>query len=387
MAINTANFITAHINNGLTRDQALDMLTTELGIAVKRYPEDNIALLDYCQLDSPKTHPVVIECRSLIVSLDTSEVVSRKLDRFFNAGEAPAYYHDFDLSRSVVLNKEDGSLIGIYYNPHTALWEISTRGMAKAEGPHPLGEGTFREAVIVALGLRDEAHFQETMARFDDAVDARTYTFVMEYCSHRNMIVTPYNQDQMFLLAVTTEYGEWNPLHLYWWTDCFEDYGIAATPARTHPLLGSMDELIAAANQLTGMAEGFVVYDPVSGKRAKVKGATYLVAHGLRGNNPLPTRKNLLELVFDGNASEFVAYFPVWKDMVDAIEQEVQAFTATLNTAYSEHKHITDQKQFALAVKDIPGCDYLFKARKFNTTPTEAFLSSKLLTKQRSFGI
>ena len=72
-------------------EDGLDRLTELFGIKVRRYPEDNLVLLDYNQIDSPKTHPIVIECRSLILALDTLEVVSRKFDRFFNLGEAPDF--------------------------------------------------------------------------------------------------------------------------------------------------------------------------------------------------------------------------------------------------------------------------------------------------------
>ena len=147
-------------------------LTEQYGIKVRKYPEDNIVLLDYDQIESPKTHPIVIECRSLILAMDTLEVVSRKFDRFFNLGEAPELYQDFDFDSAVVMEKADGSLIGVYFNPHTSRWEVSTRGMAKAEGEHMFG-GTFRDKVLAAFGfagdggdacLRFSADFPESIS-------------------------------------------------------------------------------------------------------------------------------------------------------------------------------------------------------------------------------
>jgi len=85
-------------------------LTEQYGIKVRKYPEDNLVLLDYDQIESPKTHPIVVECRSLILAMDTLEVVSRKFDRFFNLGEAPELYQDFDFDRAVVMEKADGCL-------------------------------------------------------------------------------------------------------------------------------------------------------------------------------------------------------------------------------------------------------------------------------------
>lgn len=110
--------------------QALATLKEELGIRYKVYEEDGIVILDYDQIESPKTHPIVIECRSLILSYPEFDVVSRKYDRFFNYGEAPDMYADFSFDDAVVMEKADGSLIGVYHNPKTDRWEISTRGMA-----------------------------------------------------------------------------------------------------------------------------------------------------------------------------------------------------------------------------------------------------------------
>ena len=116
--------------------KTLENLTEELGIRCKVYEEENIVLLDYDQIESPKTHPIVRECRSLILALSDFSIVSRKFDRFFNHGEALEYYSDFSFENAVAFEKADGSLIGVYYNPFTNRWDISTRGMAKAEGSH-----------------------------------------------------------------------------------------------------------------------------------------------------------------------------------------------------------------------------------------------------------
>lgn len=397
MSVHTQNFIIERVAAGLTLDQAFDCLTQELGISVKRYPADNLVLLDYCQLTSPKTHPVVIECRSLILSLNMAKVISTKFDRFFNIGEAPDYYKDFDFSRSIVYNKEDGSLIGIYHNPHTNRWEISTRGTAMAEGPHPLG-GTFRDAVITALGLSSEGMFQHKMSELESInnFSAKEHTFVMEYCSHRNLIVTPYSEDKMFLLEVSNTQcnksgkSSFSIKALTDWVEVFVKKGMAVTPAKVWEFNNkqiTVKSLIDSVNELTGMAEGFVVYDPVCGKRVKIKNSTYIIAHQLRGNNPLPTRKNMLGLLFNGNAEEFVSYFPVWSDMIKSLEHEVREFIVELNRLYDNNRHIVDQKEFALAIKNSPGQQYLFKARKYNMTPTEAFLGSELTTKQKTFGV
>lgn len=82
--LNVQKFLIDQKDKGLTTAQSFEQLTEQFAIKVKHYEEDGIVLLDYHMLDSPKMHPIVIECRSLILDYCTFEVVSRKFDRFFN---------------------------------------------------------------------------------------------------------------------------------------------------------------------------------------------------------------------------------------------------------------------------------------------------------------
>jgi dephospho-CoA kinase len=60
-----------------------------------------------------------------------------------------------------------------------------------------------------------------------------------------------------------------------------------------------LDALVEVADRLENLEEGFVVWDPKSGKRVKIKSKTYLIAHKLRGNDTVPTKKNLFMLVLE----------------------------------------------------------------------------------------
>lgn len=190
-------FLNEKIGNGFSSVAALSSLTNELGIKAKLYPDDNMVLLDYDMISSPKSHPIVIECRSLILRLSDFSVLSWKFNRFFNSGECPEYYTDFDLSRSVCLEKSDGSLIGIYFNDYTNRWEISTRGMARAEGEHVLG-GTFRELALKTMGYATEEEFQTAIKLLP-----KHLTYVMELCSPLNRVVKKYDKPCMVLLTVS----------------------------------------------------------------------------------------------------------------------------------------------------------------------------------------
>lgn len=358
--LNVQKFLTEQKEQGKFTTECFNALTEQLGIKVKFYDEEGVVLLDYHMIDSPKMNPIVIECRSLILDTFTFEVVSRKFDRFFNYGEALEYYHDFDLSRSVIMEKADGSLVGVYH--HNGKWHISTRGMAFAEGEHVMG-GTFREKVLDAFNTSEE-EFQQVFAGFPKDI-----TFVFEYTSPENRIVTKYEAPMMVLLSANNTETEWEYAVAY-----KELYlmGLKFRPVKTYSA-SDMDEVVKLANSLPNLEEGFVIYDPVSNKRMKVKSSLYVVAHSIRGNDPLPTKKNLLRLLFTGELGEFCAYFPEWSEKALDIQREVDNAYRELAIAWDKYKELESQKDFALAIKDVPYNGILFQARKLNKTVNESW--------------
>lgn len=174
-------------------EEAIRFLSEDLAIKVKDYGD--YFLLDYNQIDSPKTNEYVIECRGLTVDKN-GRILARAFPRFFNWGEAPETTVGFEFSRAKVMEKADGSLIKVYFNPYTGRWEIGTRGTALAEGPHDFYP-TFRDAVLATLGV-SESKFQEDCKMLDDK-----YTYVMEYIGPTNRIVTRYTKDELVYICAT----------------------------------------------------------------------------------------------------------------------------------------------------------------------------------------
>ena len=358
--LNVQKFLLAQKELGCTNAQAFESLIEQYAIKVKHYEDERIVLLDYHMIDSPKMHPIVIECRSLILQFDTFGVVSRKFDRFFNYGEALEYYHDFDPSRSVVMEKADGSLIGVY--SCNGKWHISTRGMAFAEGEHVLG-GTFKDKVLDTFGLSED-DFQSFFSAYNPRM-----TFVFEYTSPENRVVTRYENPEMVLLGVNDGEVE------YPYDTMALDLNVRGLNFRKAKMyhVQEMQAIVELANSLPNLEEGFVIYDPLSNKRMKVKSSLYVVAHSIRGNDPLPTRKNLLNLIFRGEIDEFIAYFPEWEDKSRCIDDEVTAVKYNLAVAWDEYSHLENQKDFALAVKSVRHNSVLFQARKLNKDISEVW--------------
>src|SRR6185436_4501314 len=62
-------------------------LMAELGLRFAYHPTDPLVILNYDQIESPKTHSIVRECRSLVLEMGTWNCVSKSFNRFYNWGE------------------------------------------------------------------------------------------------------------------------------------------------------------------------------------------------------------------------------------------------------------------------------------------------------------
>jgi len=375
----TQQFLTNLLNTSALQPKGcLDYLISQ-GIKVKHY-DTGITLLDYHLTDSQKTNPIVQECRSLILDTNTFELVSRKFNRFFNHGEYPEYFNDFDWPNAICLEKADGSLIGVY--KHNDKWEISTRGMAYAEGKFQDTEFTFRDLVIKCFGFESEDKFQSCF----DSISNGDHTFIFEFTSPDNRIVTPYKEDKMILIGITHK-----KLDLLFNYECLFDVAKLFAQKCNVRVIGSIgkgltvEQVIEKANQLPNLEEGFVVWCQKTDKRCKIKSSAYVVAHSIKGNDPLPTRKNLLNLFFTGQLDEFIAYFPEWKEKADSIVAEVtQAMLETFES-YEKYSKIESQKDFAIAISNCSCKSVLFQARKEDKTIEQVWNDLPAETKIRMF--
>lgn len=348
--------------NGLN---PLVQLKEELGINVSEYPENNVVILNYDQIDSPKSHPVVMECRALTLNSDF-EVVSRGLDRFFNYGEVPDMTLAVDFSRAVVYEKADGSFIKVFF--HEGNWHISTRKQLFAEGVMVTGK-VFRSCVLAAFSFDTEDEFQN----YFNVKGDKSVTYIYEYIGPENRIVTPYKAAMMVLLTVRSNvepYAEWD----------FEKVTEVAVQQKADVLnvrrpkvfkLDTAEAAVEAANSLGSLEEGFVVHDPVNGYRTKIKSLGYVAIHHLRDNGNLCPRR-IAETVISGEAAEYLTYFPEDTPYFTPYQEALVELEAAIAEVYDQYKGLENQKEFALAVSQYPFRSVLFKARSSKIAVHEA---------------
>lgn len=330
-------------------------LTEQFAISVKQ--TDDLLMLNYNQIDSPKTHPIVRECRSLILEAGTLKVVSRSFDRFFNQGEALNVMPEIDWSRAVAYEKVDGSLIKIYsYKGH---WYISTKGMVYGDSDC-MGYGvTFYELVLKALGCENDAEFQ-TLCNSNLWFDR---TYICELTSVENRVVKRYEGYKLHYLACRiNDTGEYVDEEQY-----ATNFGMRRINKYA---FNSVEDCLRTARELKDLDEGYVVYQdgiPIS----KVKSPAYVAVHHIRGEGLNP--KRVMQLVLTGEQDEYLNYFPDDKVVIDPYTDAFNRLTFNIKSIYDTIHDIEDQKTFAKRAGTFDFKAALFQARLKNICPVQAF--------------
>jgi tRNA splicing ligase len=223
----------------------------EMDIKFKQYPDR--VIFKYT-MASPKTNPIVTECRGLILSSDFKTILSRPFDRFFNYGEGTT---EFDWNHAEVYFKHDGSLIQVYHDGEK--WCAGTSGTAFAEGEIQI-KGIMKKTYFELFSEAIGNDIQKTFKNYN-----KNFTFLFELVSPENRIVTRYSKTEAFLLAirnkVTGQYINCN------------DYPEFTQPEKFN--LNNPDDIVSMVESLSDFKEGVVCYDPTTGNRIKYYSRAY----------------------------------------------------------------------------------------------------------------
>ena len=333
---------------------SLTDLTNEYGIDVVEY--DDCVLLSYSQIESPKTHPIVIECRGLILSKDYSEIYCKSFDRFFNYGEVIDLQRDFDFNTSVVCEKVDGSIIRVYYHPNRG-WSVATRKNAFADNLTAMALDTFESAFYKAVGSKEE---------FIKVIDEhRDKVFVFEFVSPQNRVVKNYGNGYYAYLLSVFEQKSGNelttPCQLLDWKTTFQSFDGIKFPKIYD--LKSYEDICREFTQMEVTDEGFVVFDTVSKIRVKIKNPSYLNIFSHRINGVL-TERNIVKLVTENETDEYLTYFEQDKALIQPYIDAYEHLCEDIEYVYKRYGGIEDGKTFAQIANQYPFNMILFKMRK-----------------------
>lgn len=331
------------------REQSLDDLIAQLGIKVSAHPDLPLVILNYDQIESPKTHPIVRETRGLVLNSQDYSLVARSFPRFFNWGEVKDEMDNFDFSDFVVHSKEDGSLVIIYH--FNGDWYANTRG-SFALDQMQFQDFSWRDGICRALGVSD-------LNELDGKLD-RNISYVCEFVSPWNKVVRTYREPKLYLLGAFR--GEFEVPHNE--VDLMVDPFFKRPDKYAFNNIEGVQEFLQLNSANDPTFEGVVICDK-NGLRYKVKSATYLGLHRLRGEGDgIYNPKNLLPFVLNGETDELLTYFPEVADSYYKLKDKVDAHYDSLLNLWKQHKDLESQKDFALAVKDHPYSSILFNVRK-----------------------
>lgn len=324
----------------------LQELTENLGIKIKEY--DDRIVLNYCQIESPKSNEYVMQSRGLILKKNTYEVLCLPFDRFFNFGEVINHDEIIDWKECLIYEKVDGSLIKVYHDGEK--WCIATRGTAFAESEVGGWGVTFEKLVLKSLNLSEMGEFQNLCN--SHLTDTNTYLF--EVTARENRVVTNYEGYTLWYLGtrckVTGDYLR---------TDKEAEVFGARLPKVYN--FSNSEECMKTASNLPDLQEGYVVYNGTK-PFCKIKSPAYVAVHHLRGEGLNP--KRIAELVLTGEQDEYLKYFPEDEEYVRPYTAKIYDLQKLMLASVNAYGDIKDQKEFALKVKDFPFSAVLFQWKK-----------------------
>ena len=337
----------------------LAQLKAVCGINAKQHPKyPELYHLSYDQLESPKGHPIVRECRGLILnSADNWAVVAYPFNRFANQGETWADQIDWTDVR--VQEKVDGSMMILWH--YDGYWLVSTKGSPDAGGSVGDFNFTFSELFFKTLNNVDNVH-----------LDHR-YTYVIELTSIYNRVVVQHKETALTLIGVRDITA-----------DGYPEIPVSTVnigiPVVKEYSLNSISEIEAAAIALNPMQnEGFVVVDKNFG-RVKMKSPSYVMIHHLKDGFG---QRRIIHLIQLGETSEVLSYFPEYQELFDQTKTAIDNMIAVTEAEYEAIKHLKDKKTFALEAVKSKNSGVLFALFLGKTTSVRDYIlhSKKIVNK------
>lgn len=302
-------------------------------------------LLKYHQIDSSsyKREDACREARGIVLEKGTWKPLSYLFKRFFNYGELGA--DELDLNTTRVFKKEDGSLIGLYWDYILNEWCVQTSGTPDANSPVGESVFTFRELFLKTLN-KDLSLFNKSLV------------YIFELCTPYNIVVTPHTESYTKVLGIrnmeTLEELSFEEVT----TEC-NRIGIEQVESYSF----SFEDVLDMAKALPQVEEGYVACD-ANFKRVKIKNPAYVALHHLKGSI---TGDEFFTILKKGEIDEFLTLFPEYKNQItecneffQEIKKQVNSFVEVLvnSPEYIESDIKESKKNFALwlqtTVKDYP---------------------------------
>jgi len=350
-------------------------LVDEYGIKITYHCKDPLMILNY-GIDSDKSrHPIVMECRALVLDRYSHQLVARGFRRFFNWGQ---YQDDddkenFDFNHFYVQEKIDGSLVLIYF--YRGEWRVNTRASFGNELINDFDDIkktniTWGQYILSGMGIKN---VKELYGILDPNL-----TYVCEFVSPCTRVIRYYSEPQVYLLSA---YKGENELTLEEVDKIASDHKNLFKRPEIHKIY-NIDEIelfLKRISETDPTYEGVVIRD-INNNRFKMKSMSYLGLHALNSQGQLQNPRKIAQFVITPDHEEKKAY--VLKNFPELERVYMECFSV-VGDAYNRLKEIwcnnykiKDQKEFALAIKEkTKFAGILFAIRKkYGENQTEEHL-------------
>lgn len=191
--------VTTHTSEFLRSGKTLQNLYQRYDIQHFVNNELGVVVFNYRPL-SPKSSPIVRECRGLILELDTWDVVCKPIGAFFEPSESgyKSVADQFDWSSAKAMHKIDGALVCMYH--YKGQWHCSTR--FSADGSLDVRSPNSSDRKITWRQLVEETlmHNGTSWAEFTSKLNP-DISYVFELVTPDNRVVVLYSTSHLYLVA------------------------------------------------------------------------------------------------------------------------------------------------------------------------------------------
>ena len=210
--------------------------------------------------------------------------------------------------------------------------------------------------------------FKEFGYKLPDKDEHKRYVFIFEFFTKQNRIIVQSEKEELLLHGVRNmrNLKEEDPFpiaEMYNWN----------TPKTFH--FSNMQQVIDEAAKLDPLKqEGFVLCDPHF-NRVKVKCPSYVSIHLLhKKKSDSENSQRLLAVIQKNEGSEFLSYFPNWKDLYEKMKQDYDEFCNEAEECFTLIEPLlSEEKKYASEVNKYSR----FKAYLFERKKKKEFLSAK----------
>jgi hypothetical protein len=341
------------IQKYLRSGKTLIDLESEFGI--EHTKDLHMVSLNYNMISSPMKEKICQECRGLILSDGTWDILAYPFYKFFNMGEG--FQAEIDWTSARYMEKLDGSMLLLWFDPTISKWNFATRSMPRASGKVNGASISFSDLAWMALKNVLNNDVEDFLVSLNPRL-----TYIFELTSPYNRIVCAYNEPKLTLIGVR-DLDTLNELSI---EPIAEVLGLTIPPSYG---FATVEDMIAVINKWNPVEhEGIVVVDKHF-NRVKVKNIAYCAMHGAISSLSASDR-NLMKLIMLGQADDLA---PIMNDFLlekcDRMKDNYLKLIKKIDAEWTEIRDIQDIKEFAEQAKTKTWSAILF-ALKRNKTPS-----------------